>query len=115
MSEPERGAREGLPPAPDKWTGRRAFVLTLLLTGGLLITLLGLLLPGVSSGGFVVSSGHVTTKHMWQRVRRCVGITYEPDWRDGWTTYCIGIPRGPWRCYEQPREDSEELVEVPCR
>ena len=89
-------------------------MLTLLLTAGLLITFLGLFLPGISCGGLVVSSGYFGTRHAWQRVRTCVGITYQPEWRDGWTTYCVGIPRGPWRCYEQLREDSEELVEVSC-
>jgi hypothetical protein len=90
-------------------------VVALLSTGGLFATFMGLFFMGISSGGFVVSSGHISSRRAWQRERDCIGVTYEPDWRDGWTTYCIGIPRGRWRCYEQLLEGPEESVEVSCK
>ncbi len=103
------------PPALRNGRHRRTvLILGLLSTAGLLTTFLGLLFLGLSSGGFVVSSGYVSLRSARQRVRACAGVPYEPEWRDGWKTYCVGIPHGPWRCYEQLRDGREELIEVPC-
>lgn len=88
----------------------------LLSIAALSIALLALLIAETYADGFVVRRGYVSSQSAWTEARSCVGITHEPDWRDGWRTYCIGLPHGRWRCWEQNSMDgSERPVEVPCK
>lgn len=99
----------------ERLSGRRtilAVVVAVLVV--LIATLLVFVHVSTTSQSFAFSNGsHLHEPMTWSR-RECFGVSHRPESYDGWTTYCIGVPYGDWKCFVS-YADGGPTFRVPCR